>query len=173
MRYLILFLLALPILAACASLSEDECRAGDWVEIGREDGADGRRAEFIRTHAKACAEYGIRPDVTAWEKGRQEGLKLYCTPRRAWEVGTRGQSLSPVCPAELMPALTRANDRGYDLWEVERRIDDTEREIREIRTLLSKLPPDDPARSRYLSELTFLDLRLLRLRAERSRLRFY
>lgn len=172
MRFQALALFALPLLYACASLSEAECRAGDWREIGREDGATGRTADFINAHAKACSEFGIRPDTAAWEQGRQEGLLAYCTPRNAYREGTRGRSLSPVCSGGDLARLTEANDRGFDLFHIERRIDDSEREMSAIRAALSGLSADDPSRRSLQSELSFLNLRLLRLRTERNRLRY-
>ena len=173
MRYLILALISLLLFAACASLSEDECRAGNWREIGREDGMRGRTADFIQTHAKACADYGIRPDRQAWEDGRQDGLLAYCTPHNAYREGTKGHRLSPVCPAENLPRLLAANDRGLDLYDIEREIDDVEREMRDIRAALATLPPDDPARASLRSQLSFLNLKLLRLQSRRLRLRSY
>ena len=45
MRYLFLMIPFLA-LAACASLSESECKGGDWYAIGVEDGANGRSLDF-------------------------------------------------------------------------------------------------------------------------------
>lgn len=168
MRYA-LSLAALLFLSACATLSENECRAGDWYSIGRQDGADGRREDFILQHAKACNEFGVRPNKTEWLRGRAEGLKLYCTPAKAFEEGRRGKILSPVCPAASLATLQRANERGLRLNRIEQEIREIENEIRSINSELASLPADDPSRGSLISERSFLRLELLTLRTERAR----
>ncbi len=168
MRYLI-FAIPLLLLAACATLSADECRAGNWEAIGRSDGADGRREDFILQHAKACNEHGILPNKTEWIRGRADGLLLYCTPFRAYDEGRRGRRLSPVCPAEELAMLGRANDRGLRRYEIEQEIRATEREITAIQSQIATLPSDDPSRASLVSEIGHLRLDLLSLRAARAR----
>ncbi|NNJ66772.1 MAG: DNA repair protein, partial [Boseongicola sp.] len=43
--------LSLLTLAACASLSEETCRAGDWEQIGFQDGTRGAGPDEIFRHA--------------------------------------------------------------------------------------------------------------------------
>lgn len=166
-----IFLLCLPFLAlaACASLSEDECRAGNWYGIGKEDGANGRQSSFVEQHSKACADFGIAPDRKAWARGRADGLPLYCTPRRAFEEGRRGKHLSPVCPASQLAELERANDKGLRLNRIELEIREIEGDIRDINSELARLPAGDPSRASLISERSFLRLELLTLRTERAR----
>ncbi len=170
MKYFALVLL-LP-LAACATLSESECRSANWYDIGVKDGANGRADDFILQHAKACNEHGVIPVAKPWREGRQEGLKRYCTPRNAYEVGKRGASLSPVCPAANLGMLYAANDRGKDWHRIGREISDVEREIRDINSRLADLPADDPARASLMSQRSFLRLDLLTLRTQRLRYRY-
>ena len=167
---IVLALGALVVLASCASLSETQCRSGDWERIGLRDGADGRSPDFIATNADACADYGITPDVAAWEAGRQEGLKLYCTPSRAYDRGVDGFTFrEEVCPAEMQTTLSRANRSGLRLHEIEDDISDTRREILHVESRLAKLPDDDPTRATLLRELSFLRLALMQLRTSRLR----
>ena len=166
----ILFALALLlILTACATLDEGECRRGDWYAVGRADGSQGRDPDFIYQHAKACNEFGIRPVRSDWERGRQDGLKSYCTPTRAFQDGRHGRVLRPVCPAEITPQLQRANQRGLELHRIEQEIREIENDISAINSQLANLPADDPARPGLISERSFLRLDLLSLRAERAR----
>ena len=171
MRYL-LPLLAPFLLAACATLSEDQCRAGDWRAIGQSDGADGRTADFITQHAKACNKIGIAPVRATWEKGRQEGLKLYCRPRNAYEVGAKGKHLSDVCPAEGLAQLERANARGLTWHRIGQDITEAQNDIRAINSELASLAADDPSRSALISERSFLRLDILTLRAQRNQFRY-
>lgn len=165
-------LCALGLLAACATLTEEECRAGNWFDIGVEDGANGRVPGFLAAHAKACADLGITPDQTAWEKGRQAGLPRYCTPQRAYDVGRKGRDLSPVCPASRLPALETANARGQEWHRITERILDLEDEIRDINAELRALDAGQEARALSLrSDRQFLRLRILSLEADRRRVR--
>lgn len=167
MRFL-LFSASFLILAACATLSENECRAGDWRTIGQKDGANGRTEDFILQHAKACNEFGILPNKTEWLAGRAEGLPLYCTTSNAFREGRRGKHLSPVCPAAQRATLVSANERGLRVNRIEQEMREIENRIRRINSAIASLPPGDPGRSSLASERSFLRLELLTLRTERA-----
>ena len=171
MKYL--FLLFAPLLlAACATLSEDQCRAGDWRAIGLNDGSNGRDSDFILQHAKACNKIGIAPVRADWEAGRQEGLTLYCRPRRAYEEGAKGRSLKSVCPIENLARLERANARGLSWHRIGRDISEAQNEIGRINSALSALGPDDPSRSALIADRSSLRLEIITLRAERGLYRY-
>lgn len=156
------------LLSSCASLTEEECRAGDWRSIGLDDGTRGRSPDFLATHVDACASYQITPDASAWESGRLEGLALYCTPESAYENGAKGRRLRPVCPASDHPALSRSNSKGLMYYEIGQDIDDIERDIRALNIEIAALPQNDPALSHLLSERSRLRLDLLTLRSRRA-----
>lgn len=170
LRLIALFLLL--TLAACATLTEDQCHAADWEAIGRADGANGRLPDWIEKHARACNQYGIAPVRAEWEKGRQQGLPLYCRPARAWEEGADGRRLSPVCPAEDLKTLERANSRGLTFYRIGQDIKEAERQISRINAELATLSRDDPYRSALTAERASLRLEIAMLRAERSLYRY-
>ena len=156
-------------LAACATLSEEDCRGGNWSEIGFRDGSNGRSPDFLDQHAKACSKFGVGFDQSAWEAGRQEGLKSYCTARNAYREGSQGRRLRSVCPAELQNVLVAENERGRIWYDIGRDIADAERDIRSINNQLATLAADDPARAGLMSRRSFLRLDILHLRARRAR----
>ncbi|QMU59678.1 MAG: DUF2799 domain-containing protein [Boseongicola sp.] len=158
-------------LAACATLDDDTCRAGDWEQIGFKDGVNGRGPAFIRQHAKACNDIGIAPVRSLWESGRQDGLKLYCTPDNAYDEGADGRHLRDVCPVEGVDVLEYQNDRGLTWYRIGRDIRQAEARIREINAELKKLPSDDPARIILTGERMALRLDILHLRARRHHFR--
>lgn len=164
--------LSLLTLAACASLSEDSCRAGDWEQIGFQDGARGSSPDRIFQHARACNDYGIAPNKTLWEKGREEGLKLYCTPRMAYEEGADGDRLRPVCPLAERPPLLTQNERGLTWYRLGRDIDDAERRISQIGSIMHDLDETDATRASLTAERLLLRLEISRLRAEQRRYRY-
>ncbi|MBS0126623.1 DUF2799 domain-containing protein [Thetidibacter halocola] len=167
MPRLALACLFLPLaLAACATLNQDQCVSGDWREIGQRDGQNGRTADYIAQHVKACAEYGVTPDRTAWEQGRKTGLTAYCTPARAYDEGRDGRSLSPVCPASSLPALTAAHAKGREYLSLTNQI----RELRdEISDLNREMATADPAqRARIFARINMLNARLMTVEARRQ-----
>lgn len=169
---ILLAVLALITVASCATLSENECQSGDWFEIGKEDGARGRALDFIVQHAKACNEFGIAPQADPWRAGRVEGLKTYCTPRNAYNIGQRGRKLAPVCTGDNLRRLQALNARGIRWHRITREIRDVERDISSVNSELSELAADDPSRGLLLSERNLLRLDIITLRAERARHRF-
>ena len=160
---------SLLALMGCASLSEDTCRAGDWEAIGLKDGARGASPDQIFRHASACNDHGIAPNKTLWDKGRTEGLKLYCTPRVAYEEGADGDRLRPVCPQADRPALLAQNERGLTWYRIDRDIDDAERRISRIRSTLLDLEDTHPSRATLTAERLLLRLEISQLRARQRR----
>jgi hypothetical protein len=117
MRKTILIALAVAgaiatLAAGCASLSEDQCRQGDWADIGQADGYAGYAMTRLQDHAKACGKLGITPDAAAYSRGRQVGLRGYCTAPNGFNEGRLGNSYAGVCPPNLAPAFMAAYDDG-------------------------------------------------------------
>ncbi len=121
-------LLGILALSGCASLSRNECAAGDWYGIGQRDGASGYPEERFADHAAACVAHGVNPDRRQWMEGRERGLERFCTARHAFDVGASNSSYAGVCagPAEddflhgyrLGKALAEARSRR-DHWDHE------------------------------------------------------
>ncbi len=104
-------------LGGCASLSESECKEGDWRSIGFRDGRSGQPVVRIQDHVKACKKHGIHPDPALYTEGRQSGLRLYCTPKSGFHSGLYGRTYYNVCP----PSVSRGFLAGRDLGEQLRR----------------------------------------------------
>ena len=112
----ILIVLALLGLQGCASMSADECIAGDWYAIGFEDGARGYTADAMSNRRKACAKHGIRADFQAYQDGREEGLKEFCQPQRGFNLGAGGGRYHGVCPSHLEGGFLDAYRTGSQLY---------------------------------------------------------
>ncbi len=171
MRYLIL-LLPILVLVSCASISKEECQAGDWQAIGLRDGQAGRSLDYINNHFKACAEVGVRPNQSEWQAGRLQGLPMYCTPEKAYQLGRDGNSVNNVCPASQARMLSRANSWGQDYYEVGQKIDELKSERRQLEKLLAamtgELTEEQMAlRRTYRQRLRSLEQRLFDLERER------
>jgi hypothetical protein len=140
---LIALIFGLIALTSCATISEEECRAGNWGEIGFADGKAGRAAPFLANHAKACAEVGIVPDKASWEAGRIEGLTLYCTADNAYALGRSGREMNEVCPVSVTRMLSRANDWGLEYYKLSAELEELKDERSTLRDLLSGLEGPD------------------------------
>lgn len=168
----LLLVAACAVLASCASVSREECLAGDWQAIGLRDGAAGREgaAQFSR-HQGACAKVDVVPDQSAWARGYAEGIARYCTPTVGLEEGLAGRTYRGVCPVATQARFLEGFNIGravHDQREVIARID---REISSLNSEAAKLSaqpqPDMGAIANLSAEIGRLELMRM---IERSRL---
>lgn len=108
--------LAVVGMSGCASMSGDECVTSDWTAVGYEDGVRGYTGDRIGTYRKACAKHGIAPDLTSYQKGRDQGLVEYCQPARGFNVGSNGGRYQGVCRVDLEGDFLDAYRAGYHLY---------------------------------------------------------
>lgn len=128
-RWLAALVVSSLSLGGCATLNENECRTMDWQTIGYEDGGRGYAAERIGQHRKACAKYGIAPDLSAYQRGRESGLREYCRPANGFRAGAAGRSYGGVCPADLEEDFLEAYESGHHLYELRARVSEIESDI--------------------------------------------
>lgn len=145
--------------AGCATLTKEQCTMGNWQAIGYTDGVAGYYADRLASHAKACAKTGVSPDYQAWERGRQQGLKQYCTPTNAYELGRRGQQLNGVCPANMANQLQQLNAQGREYYTLNNQLLEEQRQLEKYQDEFKRLregelldfKSEKEARSRLLS----------------------
>jgi hypothetical protein len=71
------------VLTSCASapkMSAEQCSSMDWGALGKKDGETGQNMTALNDEITMCAAHGIKPDMDAYNAGRNEGLKSYCKP---------------------------------------------------------------------------------------------
>lgn len=120
-------------LFSCATLNEQQCRTGNWEEIGRQDGARGFSASRVNSHTKACQEHGIQVNNAIYQKGYDEGVRSYCTPENGYQLGRLGMLASQAtCPADLASAFTTALSKGFSDYRAELAAKEAERKVREL-----------------------------------------
>lgn len=120
------------LLAGCATMSKNECLEADWYQIGYRDGRAGLpRAQFQR-HGDACLDHGIRPERSAYYRGREEGLRGYCTEQNGFELGKRGIAYRGVCPPELEAAFRTAYHSGLEIHRYNAEVDRLQRRLNAI-----------------------------------------
>lgn len=113
---ILLIVVFLPIfITSCATLNKDECRTANWKLIGYEDGSKGYTAARIGEHRKACAEYGVSPNLDLYNKGRAEGLHKYCIPVNGYNLGQRGAVYQGICAGYNEQGFVAAYKHGTQL----------------------------------------------------------
>ncbi len=142
---------AVLLLVSCASISEQDCQAGNWADIGYKDGVKGKSRAKIADYVQTCSEYGAEVDRQTYLESYETGLTYYCTYDNGFERGRNGSSYNTVCdgPDNTMRAADfRAGyDAGYGEYELRQRftryetdIDDLQAELQDVKDRLG-----DPA----------------------------
>lgn len=112
-------------LGSCATMSQEQCLAGDWYGQGRADGAAGYGAGRLSDHAEACARHGVTPDARTYYRGHEQGVRQYCVPGRAFRVAVSGGGYSNgFCPADLEQDFLYAYSDGRLVWDAIQRVSD-------------------------------------------------
>lgn len=180
MRLAVLGVTMLALLAGCASVSREECLAGDWTRIGERDGLQGLVPDAILArHDSACARVDVTPDRSLWQQGYAQGLARYCTPLGGLEAGRAGRIYRDVCPTASEPRFLQGFELGRAAHRAEERVRNIEREISQLqargREILGAAAADDTptASTEYIgvqSQIQSLRLELLMARADLSRI---
>jgi len=143
----------LALLAGCASLDKDECRTADWYAVGLEDGARGRALDRLGDHRRACAEHGVTPHTERYLAGRNEGLRSFCTYERGYSQGRAGQGYSGACPKETAGGFLAGYQRGRELHELNRRLEEARKEIARVKAALTAGIPNPRSRAIEIERL--------------------
>ncbi len=105
-------------LAGCATMSVEErtafCANTDWQRYGVNDGRLGIPSSDRGNLIADCAKLGRPVDVTAYQAGRAEGLREYCTVENGYQVGYSGQRYQSVCPPSLETDFLQGYAKGRD-----------------------------------------------------------
>jgi hypothetical protein len=118
MRLTLIF--AMVILAGCAAkptVTEHQCRAGDWQTIGYRDGSQGFQSTRLLAHQEACGTLEIVPDRREYLAGYREGLANYCTADNGFYIGRSGRGHNNVCSGELYEPFASAYADGRTIHQ--------------------------------------------------------
>lgn len=170
MKYIILttaLILGATSLASCATISEDECLAGSWEEIGFRDGERGKSRSKLADYAKTCVKYEIAPDRQSYFKGFEQGLLRYCTYDKGFSTGEYGNQPNAECQTVPDNGYYAGYDEGRIIWSINQEyqelINSYEETIDALVEVERKLTEDE------LTDETHKRLRKKRLRLEDRR----
>jgi Protein of unknown function (DUF2799) len=146
-RYILALLPLLALLPGCATMSKAECMTVDWQTVGYEDGAAGRSGDRIAQHRKACAKHGVTPDLSAYQAGREQGLREYCQPQNGYRLGENGRDYPGFCPTDLARNFEDAYRDGFELYGLRSRVNQAASEVSSMRAELMRAQDDMVAAS--------------------------
>jgi hypothetical protein len=150
-------LAALAGLSGCATMTDQQCRTANWVEIGQRDGAAGWAASRLQEHAKACGEYGIVPNAGAYERGRQQGLLSYCQPTVGRSKGVEGATYYNVCSGPAETGFLRGYEVGRQIHGLKKLQDENRKRRKELTDQLAKKETSADEAKRIKRDLERLD----------------
>ena len=166
------------VLQGCASsMSKNECLTADWYSIGYESGIRGQNEAKISEHRKACAEYGVTPNLARYLEGREAGLQKFCEPRNGYRLGRAGKSYGGVCPASLERDFSQSYRAGWELYGMEqninrlgRRVKAKQAELRQLNRAVADKQAELIAPGKTPSQRALLLTELLDLQEQQDRI---
>jgi hypothetical protein len=141
------------LLTGCASMDRTQCASANWYAIGLEDGARGQPLERLGAHRRACAEHGVSPDAEPYVAGRNVGLKSFCTYERGFAEGRSGHGNAGVCPATVAAGFQSGYQRGRELWDLNRQLNDVQKQITRSKAALKEGIPNPRQRASEVERL--------------------
>jgi hypothetical protein len=129
--FISLSVLSFLVMNSCATMNKAQCVKANWKDLGVQEGSMGYANTRLSDHTKACAEYGIKPDEKAYDKGYKAGIRIYCSPQKAFEIGRTGGHSSVTCPSDLAPGFYTAMDQGRAQYRRELAAKEAEQKARE------------------------------------------
>ena len=138
-QFKIILVASLSLLAGgCATLDKSECHEADWEIIGLEDGARGQPVSYIGNHRKACAEYGVKPDLALYQRGHASGLQQFCTADNGFSLGRAGRAYHNVCPPASNGRFLAGYETGRQLHALSADIGRMQNDVRTMQTELNE-----------------------------------
>ncbi|MDO9077358.1 MAG: DUF2799 domain-containing protein [Brevundimonas sp.] len=125
--------------ASCATMSKDQCLAGAWGEVGYRDGLEGQPMSLLADHEKACAEYGVAPDVAAYSSARADGLNGYCRWERGFQEGRQGDTYHGVCTRQQEEEFLPAYQDGQVVYAAEQALTNARSSVASLGSRLEEL----------------------------------
>lgn len=165
--------LLVTLVSGCATMSVEDCQLANWEALGQADGANGKQADYLSKRSRNCVKNGITPNHILWEKGRQKGIRNYCTATNLYNQGLHGKGYSPVCgflSESQQNVLNKRYRAGKQIHDLESSISSSKSKIKRYEEDYYKLRSGDKLKYKTQSEandrMIELDRELRRLRKE-------
>ena len=121
------------ILASCSQLEKKDCSNINWYELGKKDGAKGRRSTMFVQHSLKCSEL---PKSSAYKKGRKEGLLSFCTLEGGVDYGLTGALYIGQCSdfgKNAIKTFKSGLKRGLAVYRQNELISELDQKLRDVK----------------------------------------
>ncbi|KJR31990.1 hypothetical protein BOO91_06140 [Vibrio navarrensis] len=103
----------LVALVGCASSTEELAKAGEWYQVGYQDGVNGRTQRSF----KALAALG-EVNKSDYDQGYLQGVDEYCNADFAYQIGLSGSYYEGVCEGTEQAQRFRMEwQRGWNEYQ--------------------------------------------------------
>ncbi len=100
-------------LSACVPhLSQQQCQSMNWYQVGYQDGSQGRNQRDLSSDIQDCARFKLTVNTGQYQKGWQVGVRQYCQPQTAYNMGVNGAPYNDICPSDLAGKFNQAYRSG-------------------------------------------------------------
>ena len=155
------------VLASCASISESQCEAGNWADIGYRDGVGGKKRTRIADYVEKCGEYGQAVDRPVYLSNYETGLTHYCVYDKGFSLGENGSSYNSVCSGASAADFRIGYEDGHAQYELkqeyqryESRIEESRDELADVRSRLNDSDLNSDEKKRLQKKARRLERRL-------------
>ena len=119
-------------LFGCSTLSKNECLQVNWYELGWKDGNLGKPRSLFQEHVDACMKHNVRAEKADYFRGRDDGLKNFCTYDNGFSHGTYGKKYNYVCPPDLGSSFLAGFSKGKKVYRYNRKVAALEKKLKTI-----------------------------------------
>jgi hypothetical protein len=151
-------------LAACETMSAEECATADWRGLGFNDAAS-NGADRYGERAESCAEKGYAADSEAYTIGFSAGIVQFCQPPNGFQFALRGGAFNGSCPAHLQSDFYAAYNDGRRIHDARSELSTAESELSQLERRYNNFEEDIRNSEAALRDAT-TDEERARLRAE-------
>lgn len=102
------------LFVSCSSLTKEECRDMNWQSRGVHDGSRGESADKFSSYEQSCKEHQITISRAAWTRGHAAGLRKFCTHKKGYELGLKGEDYPEACGKHQDSLFYVGYQKGFD-----------------------------------------------------------
>lgn len=165
MKIILLFSL-IVLISGCSTMSIEECKIAQWENIGQKDASEGYDRLRFAKYMKACDKAHITPDQARYNKGYDEGLKLYCTPQNIFDLGLSGLGDYSICPINEQQNLKIFSDVSSAYYDASQNKKNLNRDIDNYENLLRNKDLKEDIKTSYKRSLSNLEMKRLQIMRE-------
>ena len=124
-------ILSLLLLIGCSGLEKRDCAGLDWYKQGEIDGNNGKRRSYFLQHGLACK---LTPDRATYLKGREEGLKQFCTYSGGFRDALEGQIYLGQCiDSKNIKNFKKGREKGSEIYFQKEKIFTLKEKLKDIK----------------------------------------